>query len=607
MLHGHPPLTNRIIKSRSKPIVETTSHGFRGSYRAWDEVSMENAVKEVEMGESIRRAAEMYGIPRSTLHNRVTGKTGFDAKPGPDPYLNLEEEKELASFLIQSAKIGYPHTKNQVLAMVQRIFVSKGKDDLTVTNGWWERFCQRHPNISLRTAAPLSFSRAKATDPVVLNHYFDILESCLNDNKIMDCPSRIYNCDETGLPLNPKCLKIVDEKGAKNPSYVTGESKTQITVLACTSAAGYAIPPFVIFPRKSLNPALTKGEVPGTLYGLTGNGWMNRELFYHWLTHHFLLYAPATRPVLLLLDGHSSHYCPEAVRIAAENKVIIFALPPNTTHISQPLDRSCFAPLKMAWRNACHEFYVNNPGRAITQYDFSEIFAKSWYKAFSMNNIIAGFRVTGVCPFNRSVIKQHSTDLEDESSITSFRRDTLAQRTGLAYIPLYSTPTRNCSNVVSTDQSAKKAINYSTPCQSFLSSPRYSVLHNDSSYEPERSLFHCRDFRAASVPVPTTTALGKFLPLPVPPNKMPTKCGKSSGKVLTSKENLLMIQEREQKKLEEARLKAERKRLREEKAQLKKLETERKKAVKMQARSTKQIGEDFYSPVGQAKSTCWVF
>ena len=571
LLHGHPPLPNRIINSHSKPFVKSASHGFRGSYKVWDEVSMENAVKEVELGESVRRAAEMYGIPRSTLHNRVTGKTSFYTKPGPDPYLNLEEEKELASFLILSAKIGYPHTRNQVLAMVQRILVSKGKDHLTVTNGWWERFCQRHPNICLRTAAPLSLSRAKATDPEVFNCYFDILESCLKDNKIMDCPSRIFNCDETGLPLNPKCLKIVDEKGAKNSSYVTGEGKTQITVLACTSAAGFAIPPFVIFPRKSLNPALTKGEVPGTLYGLTENGWMNGELFYYWLTHHFLLYVPATRPVLLLLDGHSSHYCPETIRIAAENKVLIFALPPNTTHISQPLDRSCFAPLKMAWRNACHEFSINNPGRAITQYDFSEIFAKSWYKAFSMNNIIDGFKVTGVCPFDRSVVKRHLTGLEDEN-ITSFRRDTLAQRTGLAYIPLYSTPTRSKSVSIScTDQTAMKTNNSSTPyqSQSFLSS---SVLHNDtchdnSSYEPsgsealKQSLLNVpsKDFQAASVPFPTTTTLDKFLHLPVPPNKMPTKHGKSSGKVLTSQQNLLMIQEREEKKKEEAQLKAERK------------------------------------------------
>ena len=52
--------------------------------------------------------------------------------------------------------------------------------------------------------------------------------------------------------------KVVAEVGAKNPSNVTGNTKTQITVLACTNAAGYAIPPFVIFNRKSLNSELTK-------------------------------------------------------------------------------------------------------------------------------------------------------------------------------------------------------------------------------------------------------------------------------------------------------------------------------------------------------------
>lgn len=44
--------------------------------------------------------------------------------------------------------------------------------------------------------------------------------------------------------------------------------KTQITVLACASAAGYAIPPMVIYDRKGLNPDWLIGEVPGTSYGL---------------------------------------------------------------------------------------------------------------------------------------------------------------------------------------------------------------------------------------------------------------------------------------------------------------------------------------------------
>lgn len=111
---SHPSLPNRIIRAKKPvPSVNPVSHGFRGNYRAWENVSMESAVKEVEMGKSIRQAAEMYGVPRSTLYDRITGKSDFGAKPGPDPYLKFEEEKELASFLILSSKIGYPHTKTQ--------------------------------------------------------------------------------------------------------------------------------------------------------------------------------------------------------------------------------------------------------------------------------------------------------------------------------------------------------------------------------------------------------------------------------------------------------------------------------------------------------------
>lgn len=171
-----------------------------------------------------------------------------------------------------------------------------------------------------------------ATDPDVLNKYFDMLEECLTQNGILDKPGQIFNCDETGLPLNPKCARVVGETGSKNPSFIARADKSQLTVLACAYAAGYAIPSFVIFDRKSLNPKMTEGEVPGTLYGLSPNGWINMELFHHWFLRHFLEYAPSTRPLILLLDGHSSHYCPATIKMAAKYHIILFALPPHTTH-----------------------------------------------------------------------------------------------------------------------------------------------------------------------------------------------------------------------------------------------------------------------------------
>jgi hypothetical protein len=164
------------------------------------------------------------------------------------------------------------------------------------------------------------------------------------------------------MPPNPKPLKVIGEIGVKSMGKISGNSKSQITVLGCTSAAGYPLPPFVVWDRKILTKQLTKGEVPGAAYGLSSKGWMDMELFREWFVEHFLSYAPACRPLLLLLDGHSSHFCPEIIR-APPAGVTIFTLPLNTTHLTQPLDKGVFAPLKIEWRKVVQDFISNNPGR----------------------------------------------------------------------------------------------------------------------------------------------------------------------------------------------------------------------------------------------------
>ena len=68
-------------------------------------------------------------------------------------------------------------------------------------------------------------------------------------------------------------------------------------------------------------------------------GWIDHELFAEWLLKLFIKNIPQSRPVLLLLAGHSSHYTPEAIKIASEND-IPFCLPPNSINMAQPLDVS---------------------------------------------------------------------------------------------------------------------------------------------------------------------------------------------------------------------------------------------------------------------------
>ena len=91
-------------------------------------------------------------------------------------------------------------------------------------------------------------------------------------------PTQLFNCDETGMPLDPKPPKGVTAKGVKHPKAITTGNKTQITVLASCNAAGYCMPPFVIFDRKCLKQAMVDGEVPGTMYGLSESRWINSEL-----------------------------------------------------------------------------------------------------------------------------------------------------------------------------------------------------------------------------------------------------------------------------------------------------------------------------------------
>ena len=124
----------------------------------------------------------------------------------------------------------------------------------------------------MRAPTPLSKARAAASDPTVLNRYFDFLEDVLVKNDLLGEACQIFNMDETGMPLDRGHVKIVVQKGDRNPTAPTSGDKTQITVVACVSAAGSFMPPMVTLDCKTLLPQFTDGEVPGTAYGMSARG-----------------------------------------------------------------------------------------------------------------------------------------------------------------------------------------------------------------------------------------------------------------------------------------------------------------------------------------------
>ena len=536
---------------------------------------MDRALQSViAEGASIRKAALEYNVPRSSLADRVSGRTMPGTTSGPPRYLNTSEEDELVQFLARCAAIGYGKSRKEVIALVQCVVDGKGIQK-TVSNGWWESFCRRHPNLSLRNAAPLSLVRAKASDPDVVCRYFDLLERTMEENKLMDKPGQVFNMDESGMPLDPKAPRIVAERGSSAITVGSG-NKSQVTIVGCCSAAGFCMPPMVIWDRKTLAPELTIGEVPGTIYGLSGNGWMDMELFHIWFSNHFLRYAPSVRPLLLLLDGHSSHYCPETIRLAAHERVVLFALPPNTTHMCQPLDRGCFGPLKMAWREEGHRYMTDNPGKVVTKFQFSAIFSRAWTRSMTVANITAGFRITGIHPLNRNALSPPTSVCEK-----------LGEETGLLFLPMHSPISRPHRKPVANDSEVF------TEEETSLFEKRFENGY-DLTHDTRYNLWLCQYHPESTVQkLPYSgSAVSTFLNYPSPPDRSKTFEPKSCGRVLTSAENLEIMnekeREKERKKEEKERKKEERERKKEERER-KKEERERKKKEREEEKREKAL------------------
>ena len=81
---------------------------------------MSGAIKSVMDGKlGVDRAADQYGVPRTTLKDRLSGRVIQGTNPGLVPYLSASEEDKLFQHMLTCTEIGYPKTKCQVIGIVR--------------------------------------------------------------------------------------------------------------------------------------------------------------------------------------------------------------------------------------------------------------------------------------------------------------------------------------------------------------------------------------------------------------------------------------------------------------------------------------------------------
>ena len=316
----------------------------------WKDSDMQTAMKKVEEGFSVNKAAKLSGVPRRTLDDRVKGRVAHGSRSGPRTVLTKEEEDALMAYLTYMAERGFPLTKKMVCAFAWAIAIRSGSGHRFSANGpskqWWHNFKHRHPKLTLCKVDTLERSRAEAFNQDVVNQHFGLLKKVLIDHGIMNCPRQLLNCDETFLPLNETKEKAATLKNSKTVYSQSMGSTEHITMLCAGSAAGAALPPMIIYPQSFPGGQYRFGGPDDSVYAKSDSGWVDSELFFQWFTKIFLKFAVPERPLLLLVDGHKSHVTLDLIDSARSNNVIIFASPPHCTHALQPLDVAEFKSLK---------------------------------------------------------------------------------------------------------------------------------------------------------------------------------------------------------------------------------------------------------------------
>ncbi|XP_017301521.2 uncharacterized protein LOC108252967 [Diaphorina citri] len=384
--------------------------------KTYDKTTIENALHAIRNGMGYRKASLQFKVPKTTLIDK-NKKKYKNENAGAPTILRPEEENILVQWIFRLGKAGFPVSKPQLIESVTEL-LKKLKRPNPFKDGipgrhWYEGFMNRHKDISCRVAQNLTKSRADVTE-VAIREWFKRVERYVEEESIQEVledPTRVFNCDETAFFLAPKENKVLVPKNMKKVySKIANDEKDNLTVLLTLRADGVIASPLVIYPYKRMPTNITSKYPRGCGWGLgqSDSGWMLSETFFEYVTnvlHPWLKANNIKMPIILYLDGHSSHLSLPVIEFCKEVGIILIALLPNSTHLLQPLDVGLFKSLKDSWKQCVRTWRIKNDTRRLGREDFAPLL-KTCLDCLQTESMAQNaFRKCGLFPFNPNAVE----------------------------------------------------------------------------------------------------------------------------------------------------------------------------------------------------------
>lgn len=447
------------------------------------------ALQAVKEGSSQFSAAKKYGVPRSTLFNKVSGKSVIGKKSGPGTVLSAKEEDVIEKWVLCLAERGFPVVKRQLLHSIQLYLIANERKNPFVDNlpgrRWYKNFLKRHPIIAKRLSQNLSKCRAVVTEGQLKAWHAEVHKYCEENNLLeaLNDPTRVFNMDEKGFILTPKNEVVLAKKGQKAVyNRCPNDEKECVTALLGGNAAGMDTPPMLVYAYKRMPSNILLHLPAKWSVGISENGWQTQKTFYDYMTdvfHKWLLETKIKLPVILFIDGHKSHISLTLSEFCSDHQIELIALYPNATHVIQPMDVVVFKPLGGSFAVKAKDWRISHEFAKIDKKDIAPILAES-IKSIDYSGLLRkGFERCGLFPFKADNINfsrlipltaasasydqlfndkkdiavelnpseseqavlsrlQHFEELIDESTLNSFRLSTDEWAGSIEYTALYA-------------------------------------------------------------------------------------------------------------------------------------------------------------------------
>lgn len=378
------------------------------------EADIQDAIQSLKDGSfsSVRAAAYHFKVSRDTLRRRMAGGNSRAQAREINQILSNAEEKTLVRWITRYTRAGSPMTPSllkELAELIRRQRVRRVSGNEAVVNTtppigheWLYRFRNRHPTVQGIYARQMQNARFNGASYEVIECWFNAVAAQLQEHSYE--VQNIWNMDESGFGVGESQTTRVLVPANLNQKHKSVVGKQEwVTDIECINAAGASLTPMIIFKAKNLNSSWLPSETPSSWhFAVSENGWTSNDLGLHWLIKVF---EPQTREIagnqrrLLIADGHGSHIRADFIAYCMENSIDLLIMPPHCSHLLQPLNVGVFSAFKRAHARETDAISQHSSHR-IPRAEWMQMFIRARKKAVTLDNILSGWRGSGLIPSN---------------------------------------------------------------------------------------------------------------------------------------------------------------------------------------------------------------